>query len=88
MPRDSVSNAPGAPAFRAFVEHWTVPEFSIYVENLARAADAALSLADPDAQAEAVAAFLEVAQQEADFWQMTWSPPSSGGEGTATRSTP
>ena len=59
-----------------------------YVENLARAADAALSLADPDAQAEAVAAFLEVAQQEADFWQMTWSPPSSGGEGTAIPSTP
>jgi thiaminase len=78
--------APGAPAYRAFVEHWTVPEFATYVADLARTADAALSAADPDAQAEAVAAFLEVAQLEADFWQMTWS--GEGDEGTASQSTP
>jgi thiaminase len=31
--------APGAPQFRAFVEHWTVPEFVGYVDALTIAAD-------------------------------------------------
>ena len=67
------SAAPGVDAYRRFVEHWTVPAFGSYVEGLAAAADQALSVATPDEQADAVATFLQVAQLEADFWQMAWS---------------
>jgi formylaminopyrimidine deformylase / aminopyrimidine aminohydrolase len=63
----------GAPRYREFVDHWSVPEFGVYVDGLARAGDEALSAATPDEQAEAVATFLLVAQLEAEFWQMTWS---------------
>ena len=70
---DAWQGARGAPgAFGEFVDHWTVPEFATYVAGLASAANAALSQATPDEQADAVAAFLEVAQREAAFWQMTW----------------
>lgn len=57
------SAAPGAPAFREFVEHWTVPEFAGYVDGLR----AAVERAGGD-----VAAFLETARLEAAFWDMTW----------------
>ena len=56
-----------------FVEHWTVAAFASYVKGLAAAADGALSVATPDEQAEAIATFLEVAQLEADFWQMAYA---------------
>ncbi len=53
---------PGAPAYREFVEHWTVPGFAGYVSGLETAADAA---GPPDE-----AAFLRVAEAEAAFWGM------------------
>ncbi len=53
--------APGAPAYREFVEHWTVPEFAGYVARLAAAADRA----GPDE-----AAFLATARLESEFWEM------------------
>ena len=53
---------PGAPAYREFVEHWTVPGFAGYVADLADAADA---LGEPD---EAV--FGEVVAAEVAFWDM------------------
>lgn len=72
--RDAWQTArPGAPMYRDFVDHWTVPEFDAYVHGLAEAADEALSAATPDEEADVVATFLRVAQLEAEFWQMTWS---------------
>jgi thiaminase len=53
---------PGAPAYREFVEHWTVPGFASYVAGLAAAAD--------DAGPADEAVFLEVAAAEAEFWGM------------------
>ena len=53
--------APGAPAYREFVEHWTVPGFAGYVAGLATAADAVGGGDD--------AVFLEVAAAETAFWQ-------------------
>lgn len=52
---------PGAPAYRAFVEHWTVPGFATYVAQLEEAADAAGPAGDD--------VFLEVTDAETAFWQ-------------------
>jgi thiaminase/transcriptional activator TenA len=62
------SAAPGAPDYRAFVDHWTAPAFAEYVAGLERVADAALATGDDAGQAEA--AFRRVAELERDFWQM------------------
>ena len=59
--------APGTPALREFVEHWTVPGFAGYVADLGTAADAATEGA-PD---EAV--FAEVVAAEVAFWDMALS---------------
>ncbi|OMQ13897.1 TenA family transcriptional regulator, partial [Modestobacter sp. VKM Ac-2676] len=56
---------PGAPQYREFVEHWTVPGFAGYVAGLAEAADA-YPLAGRDAQA----VFDEVVAAEISFWDM------------------
>ena len=53
---------PGAPAFREFVDHWTVPGFGGYVAGLEVAADAAGSVDD--------ALFTEVVAAETAFWDM------------------
>jgi thiaminase/transcriptional activator TenA len=66
------SAAPGAPAYRPFVEHWTTPAFHTYVERLAAAADAALSGPDEGAAEEAERVFVRVSELERDFWQMAW----------------
>ncbi|NEK60091.1 TenA family transcriptional regulator [Geodermatophilus sabuli] len=58
---------PGAPAFREFVEHWTVPGFAGYVAGLETAADAAGGADD--------AVFLEVVAAETAFWDMTGAAP-------------
>lgn len=64
----------GAPAYREFVEHWTVPEFAEYVDGLAAAADEALSESPPSYLPTAITeVFLAVARHEATFWQMTYS---------------
>jgi thiaminase len=55
--------APGTPALREFVEHWTVPGFAGYVADLETAADAA-----PDAEV-----FAEVVAAEIAFWDMALS---------------
>ena len=54
--------APGSPALREFVEHWTVPAFAGYVADLAAAAD---GLGEPDD-----AVFREVVAAEIAFWDM------------------
>jgi thiaminase/transcriptional activator TenA len=56
--------APSAPAYRAFVEHWTHPEFGAYVRDLEALVDA--SGAD-------AGAFLAVCRLERDFWEMAWN---------------
>ena len=57
--------APGAPAYREFVEHWTVPGFAGYVADLEAAADGA---GEPDG-----AAFTEVVAAEIAFWDRALS---------------
>ena len=54
---------PGAPEYRAFVEHWTLPGFAGYVAGLETAADG-VPAADPDA------VFTEVVAAETAFWTM------------------
>lgn len=71
------SAAPGAPEYRAFVDHWTVPAFAEYVTGLARAANAAVATGNDARQAEA--AFLRVAELERDFWQMALESATSTG---------
>ncbi|MEX5719848.1 TenA family transcriptional regulator [Geodermatophilus maliterrae] len=57
---DAWSSArPGAPGYREFVEHWTVPAFAAYVADL----EAVTGDADD-------AVFLEVVAAETAFWQM------------------
>ncbi|CCG01102.1 TenA family transcriptional regulator [Blastococcus saxobsidens] len=51
---------PGAPAYREFVEHWTVPGFAGYVTGLEAAADASGGGDD--------AVFAEVVAAETAFW--------------------
>lgn len=61
---------PGAPEYREFVEHWTVPGFAEYVAGLEAAADGVLS---PHTDADAV--FLEVVAAEMAFWDMAMGTP-------------
>lgn len=59
--------APGAPAYRAFVAHWTTPEFASYVGALEQAADAvAARRAEPDVET----AFVAILDAESRFWAM------------------
>jgi thiaminase/transcriptional activator TenA len=64
--------APGAPAYREYVEHWTTPQFAAYVAGLEQAADAAL--ADIPEPAELDGFFREVVEAEVRFWDMAFSP--------------
>jgi thiaminase/transcriptional activator TenA len=58
--------APGAHEYREFVEHWTVPEFGVYVAGLeAHAVDS------PAAEV----AWLRVVDLERRFWDMAMAPP-------------
>jgi thiaminase len=61
---DAWSHArPGAPEYRDFVEHWTLPGFAGYVAGLEAAAD---GVPAPDADA----VFTEVVAAETAFWAM------------------
>jgi thiaminase len=63
---DAWSHArPGAPAYREFVAHWTVPGFAGYVAGLAAAAEDVLGGGVPDEQV-----FLELVAAETAFWDM------------------
>jgi len=55
---------PGAPSYREFVEHWTHPEFGVYVRDLE---------ALVDAQGADEEAFLAVCRLEREFWEMAWN---------------
>ena len=61
--------APGAPAYCAFVAHWTTPEFADYVTGLEGAADDSTT-SDPH---DIDAVFADVALAEAHFWDMAWA---------------
>jgi thiaminase/transcriptional activator TenA len=63
--------APGAPAYREYVEHWTVPAFAAYVAGLEQAADAALK--DVPEPADLDAFFRQVVEAEVQFWDMAWT---------------
>ena len=64
--------APGAPAYREFVAHWTTPGFAAYVEGLQHAADAV----PPSADVDTVVA--EVLAAERSFWDMAVDSASAG----------
>jgi thiaminase/transcriptional activator TenA len=53
--------APGAPEYRPYIEHWTVPEFGQYVTGLE------LHASDSPA---AEAAWLRIVHLEREFWDM------------------
>src|SRR5690606_26153126 len=63
--------APGAPAYREYVEHWTTPQFGAYVAELERAADAALG--DGPEPADLDPYFRQVVEAEVSFWDMAWT---------------
>lgn len=63
--------APGAPAYREYVEHWTTPQFGEYVAELERAADGALG--DEPEPADLEPSFREVVEAEVAFWDMAWT---------------
>ena len=69
--------APGAAAYREFVEHWTTTGFAEYVAGLGRAVDLALASSTSDECAQACSAFVKVAHVERDFWEMAWSGRST-----------
>jgi thiaminase/transcriptional activator TenA len=66
--------APGAPAYRQFVAHWTTPQFADYVAAVAAAADEALARHGdaPDVDRYCAA----VLDAEAAFWDMAWQGPN------------
>jgi thiaminase len=59
--------APGGPAYREFVEHWTAPEFATYVSGLAVAVDRVLA-----GESDVDSYFVEVIEAEVGFWEMAW----------------
>jgi thiaminase len=63
--------APGAPAYREFVDHWTTTQFRQYVAALATAADDAL--AHVGDAAGVYRWFTEVINAETNFWDMAWT---------------
>lgn len=67
---------PGHQDYRAFVEHWTGPEFVGYVAGLARAVDSAL--ASGKGLEEAEGAFLRALDLERAFWEMAWAGGAAG----------
>ena len=59
--------------YAEFADRWGNPLFTEYVKLLEQQADEALAAASPEVQAEAEAAFKEVALQEKAFWQMAFA---------------
>ncbi|WOD38299.1 TenA family transcriptional regulator [Nodosilinea sp. E11] len=58
--------------YTEFADRWGNPGFTDYVHLLATQADDALVTASPEVQTQAEAAFLQVAELEAAFWQMAF----------------
>ncbi|MBE9075734.1 TenA family transcriptional regulator [Romeria aff. gracilis LEGE 07310] len=65
-------HSPMPEPYTEFADRWGNPAFTDYVKLLAQQADQALQGADAATTEQAEAIFLEVAQQEADFWQMAF----------------
>ena len=64
-------SAPGAPAYREFIDHWTTPQFGRYVAALATAAEEALERAgDPS---DVSRWFAEIIHAESTFWEVAWT---------------
>ena len=61
--------APGAPAYREFVAHWTTPQFAAYVGDLEQAANDAVRAGPPGPGIET--AFVEVLDAESRFWAVS-----------------
>jgi thiaminase/transcriptional activator TenA len=56
-----------------FADRWGNPDFTAYVQLLEQQADEMLQLADEAVQQQAVAAFLQIARLEKEFWQMAFN---------------
>ena len=74
--------APGAPAYREFVEHWTTPQFGVYVDALRRAADDAVTPEPDPARDDAIA--IEILEAECAFWDMAVTGSGSTADGRPT----
>jgi formylaminopyrimidine deformylase / aminopyrimidine aminohydrolase len=64
---------PGALLYRAFVAHWTTPEFGGYVADLERASDLLWASGEPPAEALRLAG--DVLAAERAFWDMATEGP-------------
>ncbi|HIK44222.1 MAG TPA: TenA family transcriptional regulator [Leptolyngbyaceae cyanobacterium M65_K2018_010] len=60
--------------YTEFADRWGNPGFTDYVNLLAAQADGALATANESTQTQAERAFLRVAELEAAFWQMAFTP--------------
>lgn len=69
--------APGAPAYREFVTHWTTPSFAAYVDALAEAADNALAATATPPDLDVVLG--QVLDAETCFWDMALEAPAPTG---------
>ena len=76
--------APGAPAYRAFVEHWTTPQFRAYVDALRRAADCAATDGVDAVATEDDAIATEILEAECAFWDMAVMGSGSTAAGRST----
>ena len=65
-------HSPMPAPYDEFADRWGNPGFTDYVQQLARQADAALQDASEAQQSQAEKTFLQVAQLEAEFWQMAY----------------
>jgi thiaminase/transcriptional activator TenA len=68
--------APGDPAYREFVAHWTTAPFAAYVDALEQAADSALAAESSPDLDPVVAAVLDA---ETRFWDTALDDPASDG---------
>lgn len=66
-------HSPMPQPYTEFADRWGNSGFTDYVKLLEQQADSALATASPTEQEQAEETFLNVAQLEADFWQMAFS---------------
>lgn len=66
-----LSAVPGQPLYREYIERWTNPAFADFVHELEETAARALASGEADTEAEA--AFLKVAELERNFWDIAWT---------------
>lgn len=67
-------------SYNEFAQRWGNPGFTEYVALLENQANQVLSEASESIQQQAESAFLQVAQLEAEFWQMAFNAETDRAE--------